>query len=354
MERLRAAEDRGHGLDGGTGDVDFGLLRGEGGAGGLGVEAKHPGARILRAEALAHDAGPEAAGGAEFGDLFDEVVVRVEEEREARGEAVDVETGVDGSLDVGHAVGQGEGDLLRGGGAGLAHVVAGDGDGVPIGDFGGSPGEHVGDDAHGVGDGIDIRAARDVLLQDVVLHGAGELLDVGSASPGRGDIEGEQNAGGGVDGHRGGDGVELYAVEEALHIFDGVDGDADLADFTEGHGVVGVVADLGGEIEGYGETRGAVGEEEFVTAIGLFCIAHAGVLTHGPETAAVHGGLDAAGEGVLAGEAEVAVRIEAGGGEVVFRPECALACARHRFFVAAHRAILLPRREALTKELTQK
>ena len=139
-------------------------------------------ARIFCVEALAHDAGPEAARGAEFGDLFDEVVVRVEEEREARGEAVDIETGVDGGLDVRHAIRQGEGDLLRGGGAGLAHVVAGDGDGVPLGDFGGGPGEHVGDDAHGVGHRIDVGPARDVLLEDVVLHGAAELAYVGAAS----------------------------------------------------------------------------------------------------------------------------------------------------------------------------
>ncbi len=137
-----------------------------------------------------------------------------------------------------------------------------------------------------------------------------ELLCVGAAAPGRGDVEREQDAGGRVDGHRGGDGVERDALEEALHVFDGVDGDADLADFAEGHGVVGVVADLGGEIEGDGEAGGAVGEEEFVAAVGLLGVAHAGVLAHGPEAAAVHGGLDAAGVGVLAGVAEVAVRVE--------------------------------------------
>ena len=89
---------------------------------------------IFGGEAVAHDARPDAAGGAELGDLFEEVVVGVEEEGEPRREAVDVEPGVDGGLDVGDAVGEGEGDLLRGGRAGLAHVVAGDGDGVPLGD----------------------------------------------------------------------------------------------------------------------------------------------------------------------------------------------------------------------------
>ena len=141
-----------------------------------------------------------------------------------------------------------------------------------------------------------------------------ELAGVGAAAPGCCDVEREQDGGGGVDGHRGGDGVELYARKEALHVLDGVDGDADLADFAEGHGVVGVIADLGGEIEGDGEAGGAVREEEFVAAVGLLGVAHAGVLAHGPEAAAVHGGLDAAGEGVLAGVVEVAVGVEVFGG----------------------------------------
>ena len=103
--------------------------------------------------------------------------------------------------------------------------------------------------------------------------------------------------------------------EEALHVFDGVDGDADFADFADGHGRVGVVADLRGQVEGDGKAGGSLVEEEFVTAVALFCIAHAGVLAHGPEASAVHGGLDAAGEGKFAGKGEVAARGK--GGEVV-------------------------------------
>ena len=88
---------------------------------------------ILGAEVVAHDARPHAAGGAELRHFFQEIAVRVEEERQPGRELVHVETGVNGGLHVGHAVGQGEGDLLHRGRAGLAHVVAGDGDGVPLG-----------------------------------------------------------------------------------------------------------------------------------------------------------------------------------------------------------------------------
>jgi hypothetical protein len=58
--------------------------------------------------------------------------------------------------------------------------------------------------------------------------------------------------------------------EEALHVLDRVDGHADFADLAEGHGLVGVVADLGGQVEGDGEA-GLVPwlEQEFVAAVGL-------------------------------------------------------------------------------------
>ena len=48
----------------------------------------------LRAEALAHDARPQPARRAELGDLFQEVVVRVEEEGQLRRELVHLQPGV--------------------------------------------------------------------------------------------------------------------------------------------------------------------------------------------------------------------------------------------------------------------
>ena len=56
-----------------------------------------------------------------------------EEEGHARREVVYGQAGIQGGLDVGDGVGQGERHLLHGGGSRLAHVVAGDGDGVPAG-----------------------------------------------------------------------------------------------------------------------------------------------------------------------------------------------------------------------------
>ena len=100
------------------------------------------------AEALLQDRGPHPAGGAELGGLLEEVAVGGEEEGDAGREGVDVEPGVDRGFHVGKAVGEGEGDFLGGRGAGLADVVAGDGDRVPGRHVLGAPGESVGDEAH--------------------------------------------------------------------------------------------------------------------------------------------------------------------------------------------------------------
>src|SRR5947209_1334369 len=100
VERLGSAENRGECLQRGADDVVFRLLRGESGSGGLSVKAQHLRARIGCVEAVAHDARPHATCSAELGDFFEEVVVSVEEEAEARGEDVHVEASADSGLHI--------------------------------------------------------------------------------------------------------------------------------------------------------------------------------------------------------------------------------------------------------------
>ena len=91
VQRVGAAEHRRQRLQRGADDVVVRLLRRQRDAGGLGVEAQLPGALVSRLEAVAHHFRPELAGGAELGDLLEEIAVRVEEERDARREIVDIE-----------------------------------------------------------------------------------------------------------------------------------------------------------------------------------------------------------------------------------------------------------------------
>ena len=59
VQRLGAAQHRRERLDRRAHDVVDRLLGGQRAAGGLGVEAQHPGARVPGAVALAHHLGPD-------------------------------------------------------------------------------------------------------------------------------------------------------------------------------------------------------------------------------------------------------------------------------------------------------
>ena len=302
MERLRAPEHGRHRLHGDADDVVVRLARGERAPGGLRVEAELQRAGIRRPEALAHDVRPQPARGAELRDFLDQVVVRGEEEREPLAEPVDVEPGRARGLDVGDRVGDRERDLLHRRRAGLADVIPADRDRVPLGQLALAPREDVGDDAQRVTRRVDVGAARDVLLQDVVLDRARERADRGALPLRDGDVEREQDDRRRVDRHRRRDAIERDAVEERGHVLDRVDGDADAADFAGGERVIRVVAHLRGQIEGDAQPAHALRQQVAVPRIRFGGGAEARVLPHRPEAAAVHRGLEAAGVGIEAGE----------------------------------------------------
>ena len=171
-------------------------------AGGLGVEAQLLGLLGLRAVDVAQPARPDAAGGAELRDLLEEVEVGVEEEGQAGRELLDVQPAGQAQLDVGEAVGQRVGELLRGGRAGLADVVAGDADRLVGRDV-------LGAVLHEVADEAQVRLGReqplllrDVLLEDVGLQGAVELAEVDALPFGGDQVHAEHRDGGAADRHR--------------------------------------------------------------------------------------------------------------------------------------------------------
>ncbi len=107
------------------------------------MEPQHHRPGITRPELLAHHPRPDPAGGPELGHLLQQRRAGHEEERQPGGEVVDGQSGAQGGADVLLGVGQCEGDLLGGRGAGLGHVVARDRDGVPAGDLPVAVGEDV-------------------------------------------------------------------------------------------------------------------------------------------------------------------------------------------------------------------
>ena len=268
---------------------------------------------VLRAEAVFHQAIPDLARGAVLRDLFEEIVVRVEEEAEARPEVVDVEAAAARPLDVFDAVVDRESEFLQRGRSGFANVVAADRDGVEARRKFRSELEGVDHQAHRGRGRIDVFLLRDVFLQNVVLDGAGNLLPVGALLFRHHQIHRPEHAGRRIDGHRRGDLFEVDAVEEDLHIFERIDGDAALADFAFAGRVIGVVAHQRGQIEGDREPAAAVFEQIFVALVGFFGRGEAGEHAHRPELAAVAGRMNAARVGRLAGIAEVLIVVPVGG-----------------------------------------
>ena len=133
-------------------------------------------------------------------------------------------------------------------------------------------GDRVGDQPHRGAGREGVGAAREVLLDDVVLGRAGERGALDPVLLGDGDVEAEQPGGGGVDRHRGVHLVERDPVEQRVHVAPVGDRDADLADLAAGEHVVGVVAGLGRQVEGDREPRLALGEVapvELVRAAGV-------------------------------------------------------------------------------------
>ena len=137
-------------------------------------------------------------------------------------------------------------------------------------------------------------------------------------------VHGPQHDGGRIDGHRDRGFFEIDAVEENLHVFERIDGDAAFADLAFAGGMIGVVAHQRGQVEGHRKAAAAMFEQVLVTLVGLFGRGEAGELSHGPELAAVAGGVNAARVGRLAGIAEVLLVIPVGG-QIGLRIEAARA-----------------------------
>ena len=190
---------------------------------------------------------------------------------------------------------------------GLADVVAGDRDRVEERHLARAELDHVDDEPHGRLGREDPLLLRDVLLEDVRLRGAAQLVARDALLLADADVVGEHDRRRRVDRHRGGDGVERDAVEERLHVGERVDRHALAPDLAQRAGVVGVVAHERRHVEGGREPRLPVVEQVVEALVRLLRGAEARELAHRPQPAAVHRRVHPAREWVRAGIAEVAL-----------------------------------------------
>ena len=243
------------------------------------------------AVALAADLLPELAHRAQLGVLLDEADAGVDEEGDPAEDLGEVLLGdLAARLDLVEDGDRGRervGDLLHRRRPGLLQVVAADVDRVPLRDLVDGEGDRVGDQPHRGPGREGVGAAREVLLDDVVLGRAVERRALDAVLLGDRDVEAEQPGGGRVDRHRGVHLVERDAVEERVHVALVDDRDADLADLAAGERVVGVVAGLRGQVEGDREAGLALGEVAPVELVGAAGVGVARVGAHHPGAVAL-------------------------------------------------------------------
>mmetsp|Transcript_7682 Transcript_7682/g.12905 ORF Transcript_7682/g.12905 Transcript_7682/m.12905 type:complete len:637 (+) Transcript_7682:3-1913(+) len=250
VEGLGASENGSHGLDGGADDVVVRVLLSERPSTGLAVGAKEEGLCGLGLEVGLDELCPETTSGPELGDLDVKVHANAKEEGEAGGNVIDADSGLETSADVFETVSDGEGELERGVGSSLLHVVTTDRDAVVLWHLLGGERHDVLDDPHRFLGRVDEGVADHELLEDIVLDRSLELF-VGAALFLRSDdVHGEHREHCTIHGHRDGDILERDTIKEDLHVLDAVDGDTSHTDVSLDTGVVRVVTTVRGEIKG--------------------------------------------------------------------------------------------------------
>ncbi len=163
-------------------------------------------------------------------------------------------------VEHGNRGGEREGELLHRRRARLLQVIRADVHRIPLRQLAGRKDRDVLDQPHRRRRRKHIGAARQILLDDVVLDRAGQRRARRVLLVGDRDIERHQPRRGGVDGHRGVHRRERDAVEQRAHVAEMRDRHADLADLAARQHVVGVVAGLGRQIERDRKAGLALGE----------------------------------------------------------------------------------------------
>ena len=242
--------------------------------------------------------------GAEFGDLLEEADRYVEEESETPQHDIDVHAAIDAVLRILERGRDGEGHGLDRRRAGLLHVLTDDRHRIPARHVPAAELDMVEQDAPRAGQRQPVEHVIGDEMRDVValVRGAGDRRPRNAAPLGDGEREGEQRERRRIV-HRGGDVAERHAVERPVHVIGGVDHGAAGAEQNR-IDLVAVHAAKAGIARQEADRGGAGVENDAHALVVVFGRAQADQLALRPGAAAVHGRIDAAGEGVLAGKAE--------------------------------------------------
>ncbi len=240
---------------------------------------------------------PKKPRGAQLRGLHEEVHADGEEEGQTSREIIDVHPARDRGANVFAPVGQRICQLLHEVRPRLLHVVAGDRDGVEPRHLFRCVFDDVRDDPHRRFRRIDIGVADHEFLEDVVLdrarqHGPGMALFFT-----RNDEVGEDRDDRAVHGHAHAHLIKRDAVEQDLHVFDAVDGDARLAHVADDARMIAVIAPVGRQVEGDGHALLPGGKVLAVEGIRFLGGGKTRILPDGPGATGIHRRTRPAGKG---------------------------------------------------------
>ncbi len=191
MQGLCSAEHAGKGLKGGTGDIDFWLLRREAAPGSLGMKAQFPRPLFLCLVTLLHMPRPDAACSPELGNLLKEIEMGIEEKGETRRKIVNIYPPLHGVIHIAESVKERESQFLGSSGSGLSDVIPADRNGVELRHLHHAEFDNVSNNPHMWSGWKDPLLLGDKLFQYIILQGTLKFL-YGDALPFRsGDIEGK-------------------------------------------------------------------------------------------------------------------------------------------------------------------
>ena len=135
------------------------------------------------------------------------------------------------------------------------------------------------------------------------------LLQVRALFPRHGHVKRQQNCRRRVDGHRRGNALERNSLEERFHVFERINRHAHFADFAlrqrgDRNRFRFAWADRTPR-----KVRPVPGSADSGSVVGFRGGAEAGVLPHGPQPAAIHGGINSARVRKFAGIAELRILV---------------------------------------------
>src|SRR5690554_4926292 len=296
VQRLGVSQGSGHRLNTGTPYVVERILLGQRPTRSLRVRTQSQRLGIFGAKLL-HNLGPQHTGSAHLGNFHKVVHAHGPEKGQARCKSIHIHTGINTGTQVLQTVGQGISQLNVGSSSGLLHVVARNRDAVELRHILRGVLKDIGDDLHGELRRIDVGVPHHKLLQNVVLNGSGHIFQLTTLLQSGHNVKSHYGQHSAVHGHGYRHFVERNAVEEHLHIEDGVDGHTGLTHITHYPLVVGVVAPVCSQVKCHRKAFLTRCQVAPVKGVRLFSSRKAGILTDGPGTHGVHARIGTTQEG---------------------------------------------------------